>query len=115
MKRRKRSGHPRVNCLVPGCRRGTTTVPPEDQRRGVQYLCGTHWRQVPRSLKNRMAKYRRRARAAERRHDYETANRWHDLDVAIWKRITDQFLEPEQFSGGFPPALRAELERDGLI
>ncbi len=59
--KRQTSGFPRVGCLVPGCKRGTTRIEPlPDNRfwlhhdgRDPQYICGVHWARVPKALRRR--------------------------------------------------------------
>lgn len=59
--KRQTSGFPRVGCSVEGCRRGTTRIrqlPPghywlDTGTSDPGWLCGEHWRRVPRALKRR--------------------------------------------------------------
>lgn len=62
----RRSGHPRIACCIEGCRRGTTTCAPlpqgcSDLETGgtLEWICGPHWRRVPRALKRRRQVLRR--------------------------------------------------------
>lgn len=71
------AGHPKVTCLVPGCPRYTTTLEPlpegnvwlehpEDQAH--RWICGGHWRLVPRYMKRRRSELTKRWRAIRRKH-----------------------------------------------
>lgn len=62
---------PRINCCIPGCRRGTTKLEnPEDD----EIICGPHWRMVPAATKRR-----RRLIAAEMRRLEKIIPADHDL------------------------------------
>ena len=52
-----RGAFPRIECSVPGCRRGTTTAEP-----GQEIMCGGHWRMIQKRLR---ALTRGRAKALE--------------------------------------------------
>lgn len=109
--RRQTSGFPRVNCLVEGCRRGTTRIEPyEEGAVGVEtneprpsWICGVHWRRVPRRLKRRRSFLLRRWRKLNPTRAY-----WHlppgspqrlktiqaeRLLVENWRRIKAVFDE----------------------
>lgn len=66
--------HPRLACMVLGCRRGSTAYPP-----GQEYLCGPHYRAVDRSLKMLRIRAARRARGR--------------LCVLIWRKMVRQARE----------------------
>ncbi len=75
------AGRPRVNCLVPGCERGTTTLEPlpegsvwleHPEDRAHRFICGGHWQQVPRYMKRRRSRLVREWRAIRRHHGITT-------------------------------------------
>lgn len=85
------SGHPRVNCCVPGCRGGTTTIQPFpegccDLETGgePEWICSRHWPRVPRLLKARRRALIRQWRRLTRR--YRTTAFW-ELDPGSGGRI----------------------------
>lgn len=65
-----RSAYPRINCVVPDCRRGSTRYKP-----GTELLCGQHWRKVPLSWRRKMALYRRARTLAERKGNQDKVRR----------------------------------------
>lgn len=126
------SGHPRVNCCVPGCRCGTTTIPPhpegtadlETGRREPEWVCAKHWPRVPRPLKARRRALIRQWRRLTRR--YRTTAFWElapgsgprirlvrleALIRATWARCK-QHAGQEVQAG--PGSLEEELRRLGL-
>jgi hypothetical protein len=65
---------PRVNCVIPGCRRGTTRLEdPEDD----EAICPPHWRMIPAATKRR-----RRLISAEIRRLEKIIPSDHDLSEA---------------------------------
>ena len=105
------SGFPRTNCCIPGCNRGTTTIEPMpaghvsmDTGRGRhEFICGKHWRLVPRSWKRRRRKTHRWMKrtwpdgvawhelAEDQRRQHETAFR---LSKKIWARMKAHAASP---------------------
>lgn len=85
----------RVPCIIPGCRHTCRKL-----WAGHEWLCGDHWRLVPRALRHR----RQCVRAALRRRSEvlrdmvsgqmvaKTA-RAHRLEVVIWARMKRLALE----------------------
>lgn len=70
----------RVNCCIPGCRRGTTKLEdPEDD----EIICSTHFRMVPAATKRR-----RRVIAAEMRRLEKIIPADHDLTEANLRIVT---------------------------
>ncbi len=78
----------RVPCCVPFCRR---TAP--DDGRCTEILCGRHYRLARPALRRRLARVRRRYRAAVLRADFATAERAFRLDWAIWQAIKRKAIE----------------------
>lgn len=67
----------RVQCLCPGCR--CTTGRPF-----AEWICGAHWRSVPKALRNRMFRYRRRAKRD---------SRWMPVADRMWERCKQQAID----------------------
>lgn len=108
------SGFPRINCLVPECRRGTTRLEPYEDGVLPEWICGPHWRTVPQAWRKRLSLYRRRYSAAEARDDtmqMRTANRcfW-----GRWRAIKRLFEDTEQ-TGEMPIVMHEALRRDRLL
>lgn len=64
----------RVNCIIPGCRRGTTKL--EDPE-ADEIICGPHFRMIPAATRRR-----RRLIAAEMRRQEKLIPSDHDLSEA---------------------------------
>lgn len=75
---------PRITCCVPGCRR---TIKAGGDF--TQWVCGKHWPAVPKSMRKRLAKYRRRAKIDAR---------WQGVFCQMWMRCRDRAIE-EAFMG----------------
>jgi hypothetical protein len=83
--------HPRINCCIFGCKRGTTKWPI-----GSEIICGKCWRLVSKSTKRWYRKIHReveRVRALdEQPRDHITPKEWREWDRAhrmgarIWLR-----------------------------
>lgn len=106
-----RPTYPRISCVVPGCKRGSTRYKP-----GTELLCGRHWRMVPVGWRRKMALYRRAHTLAERKGNLakaEAAKRclWRRWDVAV--RLLSH---PESMMrDGVPAAMAEQLRREGLL
>lgn len=131
------SGHPRVNCCVEGCRRGTTRIEPlpeggywlETGTADPEWLCEVHWRRVPGWLKHRrrilLRAWRRHCRACRTSCYWELASgsgprirmvRLEKLIRRTWARCVEVATpggEPGD-DRSLPPGLEAELKRLGL-
>jgi hypothetical protein len=129
------SGHPRVSCCIPGCTRGTTRI---EQPEGVIWLetgtadpgwmCGPHWRRVPKLLKSRrrllITHWRGLLRRGKVRSLWELppgsprrvrAVRSERLIRAVWKRCVRIASGDDRVDdAGLPPGLQEELRRAGL-
>lgn len=73
------AGYPRVNCSIPGCGRGTTRLRPgwdPDTNGPVEWICGRHWRLVPKEWKRR-----RRLLWKHLNRNWPDCTDWNDLDV----------------------------------
>lgn len=103
--------YPRINCVVPSCKYGSTRYKP-----GTELLCGRHWRMVPLSWRRKMALYRRAGTLAARKGNQakvEAANRclWRRWDAAV--RL---LCQPDAVMAcGVPAAMAEQLRRDGLL
>ena len=114
MRKARRASHPRVNCCITGCKRGTTRLEPNANGEPVEWICGEHWRQVPKSWRTRMSLFGRRYRSARRKGDVEQMHRcarlwWQRFDKA--KALFDQ--DPP--SDEIPPLMAEQLRKDGLL
>lgn len=105
----KRPRHPRINCTIPGCRRGTTQFAPE-----TEVICGKHWRAAPKALRDRYSRYRRHARILDRRGDKERATRWHRRAWMVWERIKTVLTADAPDDGDMPPLMAEALRQAGL-
>lgn len=75
----------RKNCVVPGCRR---TCPPDEYD---EWICAKHWPLVPKAMRKRYLRYRRRAL---RDH------RWVGVSNRMWARCKTAAIG-NALSGGF--------------
>lgn len=104
-----RPTYPRVECLVPGCRRGTTRL--ENNGDGsVELICGRHWRTVPLSWRRRIALFKRHVKRADRRGDAEKYRQAVNAEWRMWQRVRAMFLDAP--SSDELPAHLAEHLRD---
>lgn len=103
-----RPRHPRINCCIPGCKRGTTTFEP-----GTIMICGKCWRKAPKAMRQRWTKFRRRETLARKR-DHPHADRWGFLAHDIFERIR-ALLEGEAPPDEMPPLMAEQLRKDGLL
>lgn len=104
--------HPRINCCIIGCKRGSTQCEP-----GCLIICGKCWRKAPKALRTRHTDCLRLMRKYQRRLDTEKARVFELRADRIWSSIRailndDELQEmPEQL-----PALMAEeLRRMGIV
>lgn len=77
----------RLNCLVPGCRRTRGQHKGERPVRADEvWVCGEHWRLVPRKMKAVLTRTRRKAR---RTGNYVPSHRiwWRCAHVAIERSV----------------------------
>ena len=110
MSKAPRTRHPRINCSVPGCNRGTTAFEP-----GTDMICGPCWRRAPLALRRRFGNLSRRAKAAERRDDARTAWRAWRLHRRTWERILALLTAPPSDSDDIPPLVAEQLRKDGIL
>ena len=115
--RRQTSGFPRVNCLVPDCRRGTTTIRPNAEGEQGEYVCAVHWRTVPKDWKQRLSLFIRRMKKARGEDNDVDLQRSARAYWRCWTRIRKYLTKPDQFVGaaGMPLALEQELTRSGIL
>lgn len=130
-----RSGFPRVPCSVEGCTRGTTRIETNPAWTWLEtgtaepgWLCGIHWRRVPRALKARRSAVLRLRRKLLRRGKVEAywelppgsparirLLRIGQLIVTTWTRcVCVAAGEGTPEAEALPPALAEELRRVGL-
>lgn len=111
-----RPSYPRVNCLVPGCKRGTTRMEPREDGTPPEVICGKHWRTVPVAWRRRMTLFRRKATAAEKRGDEAKLMRASMAWWQGWDRIVRLLSNPDSvMAGELPVTIATELEREGLL
>lgn len=89
-----RRAHPRIACVVEGCKRGTTRFPPLEDGRRIEFICGEHWRRIPSSWRKRLAMLKRRATMARKRGDHERAERIVRAECRAWARCKSAFDAP---------------------
>ena len=75
----------RIPCCVPFCRRTTRRRP--EWTGEVEWICGPHWKAVPRDLKLNVSRWRRRLRA-----DPGSAKAAFRFDMA-WRRCRRVAIE----------------------
>ncbi|HIQ17231.1 MAG TPA: hypothetical protein EYH41_04420 [Novosphingobium capsulatum] len=106
-----RPAYPRINCVVPGCRRGSTRYKP-----GTELLCGQHWRKVPLSWRRKMALYRRARTLAERKGNQDKVEAATRCLLRRWDAAVRLLTKPESvMQGGVPAAIAEQLRREGLL
>lgn len=110
------ASHPRINCLVPGCKRGTTRIAPYQDGTSPEVICGKHWRTVPKAWRLAMSRYRRAFAAAERKGDERRQQVARRCWWSGWDRIVRTLCNPETvMAGELPATVAEELRRDGLL
>ena len=75
----------RVTCLVPGCNRTTKRTGPN-----TEWICGKHWPAVPKHMRRRLFKARRRYQKTSNRRWYWIANR-------MWRRCKARAIDEALF------------------
>lgn len=111
-----RPTYPRVNCIAPDCRRGTTRLRPHSNGMEVEWICAVHWRAVPKAWRQRLSLFRRRYFAAERKGDSDTMTRAGRAFWRCWDRIANLARNPASVTTGegLPLGMADELRRMGL-
>lgn len=103
-----RPSYPRINCSVPGCRRGTTTFEP-----GTLMICGKCWRKAPQLMRRQYSKARQLWKRCVRRDD-PRADYWAWQVDRRWNDILQLLTERSEGDGELPPLLEEELRKAGL-
>lgn len=103
--------HPRINCCITGCKRGTTQFEP-----GCLVICGKCWRKAPKPLRTRYTDCHRMARKYRRRLDEEKASVFEHRAHRVWCSIRDvlEGRDTEAAPTGLPPLMAEELRSIGL-
>lgn len=72
----------RLTCLCPGCKRTAARrrFPDADE-----WICGKHWPAVPKPMRQRLARARRRIRAGDLR--------WRSVEQRMWARCRQRAIE----------------------
>ncbi len=101
--------HPRINCSVPGCKRGTTTFEP-----GTTMICGKCWRRAPKDMRRRYSVAMRLYRRCEKRGD-PRAEHWARVVDLRWNEVLELLRAPDAVAGDeIPPLMAEELRKAGL-
>lgn len=106
--------YPCVNCLVPGCKRGSTRYPPEADGCAPEIICGPHWRTVPQAWRRRQALFARRFTLAELNGDDRAMQVAARCWWSGWQRIK-RLLTEQLTSEGLDPLMAEGLRKAGLI
>lgn len=72
----------RVRCVVPFCRRTR-----EDDPRFSEWICGDHWRMVPKKYRQVYGRFKRRWRR------FGTPVSYHPRGSRLWERIKREAIE----------------------
>lgn len=102
--------HPRINCCVKGCKRGTTKYPPN-----FTVICGKCWRRAPKETRASVTRWQKRGRQFAARGDDERAAlafRRADIFFDRIRALLDGDTEPVE---GMDPLLAEELRRLALL
>lgn len=102
-----RPSYPRINCAIPGCRRGTTTHPP-----GGSIICGICWRKAPKALRDQYSRWRRKTDQLRRKGDPRA-----DIAAARTGRTfwaIHAVLTAPPPDEGLPPLMAEALREAGL-
>lgn len=76
----------RLTCLCPGCHRTRGQRKGEPPiHDGEEWICGVHWRAVPKHLRKRLAKARRRIKRGD--------ERWRRVLRRTWRRCRQIAIE----------------------
>lgn len=126
------SGHPKVLCLIPGCGRFTTCLEPlppntvwleHPKDPDHRWICGAHWRLVPRYMKRRRSALVREWRALRRCYRVRSFHqlapgsperlRWVRLErlIPVSWRLIERAALGDRGSGG----MESELKALGLL
>lgn len=113
--KRPRPTYPRVECLAPGCRRGTTRIKPHADGSPGEWVCADHWRTVPKAWRQRLSLYGRRYRAAVARGDDRAIGVAARCWWRRWEAIKATLCDPADVGeGDLPITMGEELRRLGL-
>lgn len=108
--------HPRVNCVVAGCQRGTARLPPGKEGSTPEFICGSHWRSVPKPWRTRISLYRRRFFAARRKDDQRGMEVAYRCFWNRWDSSVDLLNNPQSvMHGDLPASLATRLAAQGLL
>lgn len=103
-----RQRFPRINCCIPGCKRGTTQFPP-----GGSVICGKCWHKAPKALRDQQARWRRKARALERSGNPRAEIAWERVRRTFWS-IYGLLTAPPP-AEDISPIMAEELRSAGLL
>lgn len=105
-----RVSHPRINCCIRGCKRGTTKFAP-----GTTVICGKCWRRAPKETRASVTRWQKRGRQFNARGDYDRAEiafRRADTFFDRIRKLLDGEAGPSE---GIDPLVAEELRKIGLL
>ena len=103
-----RARHPRINCSIPGCKRGSTAFEP-----GTHMICGKCWRKAPREQRREYGLWRGRLTRAEKRDDPRAGAYAWKVNAA-WNVVLRTLTE-SPIEGEISPLMAEELRKAGLL
>ena len=110
MRKATRPRYPRINCSVPGCKRGTTTCEPP-----ARIICGKCWRKAPKDMRERFARAWRSHRKAVKGDDERMQRVTAAWVVLAWEAILGVLSTPPRDSDEMPPLMGEALRKAGLV
>lgn len=104
----ERPTYPRINCCIPGCKRGTTTHPP-----GRSIICGKCWRKAPKAMRDQYSRWRRKGDRLEKKGDPRAEIAFVRMARTFWaiRRVLVDPPPPYEMS----PLMAEELRAAGLL
>lgn len=103
-----RPRYPRINCSVPGCKRGTTWHEPGDL-----IICGQCWRRAPKAVREEYSRWRRKGNALDKRGD-PRADLCHRRASRAWWKIRRLLSDQPSHSAELAALVAEELRKAGL-
>ena len=90
-------------------------MPPSEDGTAPEWICGEHWKRVPKTWRQRLSLYRRRYNAAERKGDEEGMRVAARVWWSRWERCKALFAEDQHKDGDMPALMQEDLRRVGLL
>lgn len=102
--------HPRINCCIRGCKRGTTKFAP-----GFTVICAKCWRKAPKETRASVTRWQKRGRQfAARGDDDRAALAFRRADL-FFDRIRSLLDGDGPETPGMDPLMAEELRKIGLM